>query len=212
MKNVKDEEIFSTEEEKRNFYNREYEKAYGTEIHLDWFQSHNPGKDDYFNKVVLPFTITQNLKSVLDVGADYGKYSVRFYNAGLKVTAVELTPERASRLNQFLTTYGYTDITIKCADIENGIKSNFDLIFLSDLLEHMENYKAAWKNFVEHSKYIYALIPKEDSWNWSPDHTVRFDDAMIQELIATSNGKVCSEVVPFDENNSWYTLIVKGNL
>jgi hypothetical protein len=59
---------------------------------------------------------------------------------------------------------------------------------------------------------MYALIPKDDSWNWSEDHLTRFDEEKIAELISLSSQLMVYDIINYDENNSWFALIVKGKL
>lgn len=212
MKNVKGEEIFSSKEEKEKFYNREYDND--TYITEDiFFKGFMTGKDDHFTQIVLPFAVKNEVKSVLDVGADYGRYSAKFYDAGIHdITAMELTPLRHIRLKSVLARYGYTEIKTVLQDIEDGLNENYDLIFMSDLVEHLDDWRKVWKDCLEHSKFVYALIPKEDSWNWSPDHTVRFTDNMATELTDMSAENIYSVQLEYDSQNVWYAVLVRGYL
>jgi 2-polyprenyl-3-methyl-5-hydroxy-6-metoxy-1,4-benzoquinol methylase len=212
MRNVKGKEIYNSKESKQRFYDTAYDND--SIPTAEEFLNHRViGKDDYFDDVVLPFCLENNVQSVLDVGADHGRYSAKFYNAGIKkILAIEITPVRFNHLNTSLEQHGYFDISTGCFDIEDGLTFNYDLIFLSDIVEHLEDYYTVWNDCLNNSKYVYALIPKEDSWNFSPDHVTRFDDNKIEELIEASKGIIYYDVVPYDKDNSWYALLVKGDL
>ena len=211
MKNVKGEDIFLTQEEKEEFYNTTYSSRIKPNYYSyhDW---HVPVKDDYFKDVVLPFCFAKNIRTILDVGADFGKYASKFYEHAFDVTATEISEERHKYLRESLDENGYAKVKTICDDIECMYLQNYDLIFLSDILEHLENPIAVWGYMLKHSKYIYALIPKEDSWNWSPDHIVRFDDEKIAELVSLANDLVRLDVLDYDESNSWYAITVRGML
>lgn len=207
MKNIKGQEIYKTTIQKEAFY----QKVYGINDPT-LFKKHTPIKDDYFNEVLLPFCHEVNIKTVLDVGANDGSYSARFEDAGFDVTAMEISSQRTEDLRRILDTFGYTNIKTICGDIDEASIAIYDLIFLSDIVEHLESYKRVWKKCLGNSKYVFALIPKGDSWNWSPDHTVKFDDSRIQDLIWDSSGFIRLDVLQYDQDNSWYALIAKGNL
>ena len=209
VKNVKNQSIYETQEQKAAFYN----KVYGTEARQEGMEHFTPIKDDYFKDVIAPFLVENNIQSVLDVGADYGKYASAFINLldGGRVVAMELTKERTESLRKNLDKFGYTDVEVVQGDIEHDDIEDFDFIFLSDVLEHTENWKGVWNKCMAHSKYVYALIPKEDSWNWSPDHVVRFDDEKIHWLVQNSGGMLSVQVLQYDENNSWYVLLTFGD-
>lgn len=210
MKNVKGEEIYSSQEEKNEYYNT----IYSNDVNVNDYSYHGwhvKVKDDYFNNVLIPFCLKRDIRTVLDVGADFGKYAVRFYEHGIKATATEITPERHEFLRKSLDTNGYQDIETICADVESMFfPEPYDLIFLSDIVEHLETPIGTWNKCILNSKYIYALIPKEDSWNWSPDHIVRFDDEKIAELVSLADDLVSLEILDYDESNSWYALTVRG--
>jgi 2-polyprenyl-3-methyl-5-hydroxy-6-metoxy-1,4-benzoquinol methylase len=211
MKNVLGQEIFTSQQEKEAFYDKTYPN---TIISREEFNTkyQNKGKDDYFLNVVLPFCKERNIETVLDVGADHGRYSAMFADTGAIVTAMEISPIRTKHLRDTLDFYGYEHIQTTCADIEAVELGYHDLIFCSDVIEHLENPFGTWAKIIEHSKYAYALIPKEDSWNWSPDHTVNFNDEKIIGLLQISCGIIHCSVVEFDSSNSWYAVLVKGAL
>jgi 2-polyprenyl-3-methyl-5-hydroxy-6-metoxy-1,4-benzoquinol methylase len=210
MKNVKGEEIYSSQEEKNEYYNTIYSNTVNVNDY-SYHGWHVKVKDDYFNTVLIPFCLKMKIKTALDVGADFGKYAVKLYEHGIEVTASEITPERHEFLRGALDKNGYQEVKTICADIESMFfPEPYDLIFLSDIVEHLETPIAAWNKCILNSKYIYALIPKEDSWNWSPDHIVRFDDEKIAELVSLADDLVSLDVLDYDESNSWYALTVRG--
>jgi SAM-dependent methyltransferase len=212
MKNVLGEEIFTSKKSKQDFYDSVY-SSHEAPSYESFMKDRILGKDDYFFEVVLPFCIINNIKSVLDVGADHGKYAAKFIDIGIyDVTATEISPARTKHLRDTLQKYGYEEVMVACSDIESSVMANYDFIFLSDIVEHWEDYLSTWKKCIEHSKYMYALIPKEDSWNWSPDHTVRFDDEKMNELILLAKDVIFCDERAYDEKNSWYCLLVKGLL
>lgn len=213
MKNVKGEEIYSSKEEKIKFYNDLYEpQTYTTAP--KFFRSHTRGKDDFFHQIIIPFVVGHDVKSVLDVGAHNGRYCAMFSDAGIpEVTGLEITPERVQKLRETLDRFEYPQVKTLCGDIETlNFTKYYDFIFCSDLIEHLEDYRKTWEKIMEYSKYAYALIPRGDSWNWSPDHVNIINDDDIIFMIKTSGGLQMCSVVEYDENNSWYCLLVGGLL
>jgi len=211
MKNVLGQEIFSTQKEKEEFYDKTYPNHIISEQEFKT-RYQNKGKDDFFLEVVLPFCVAKEVKTVLDVGADHGRYSAMFSDIGATVTAMEISPIRTKHLRDTLDSYGYSHIQTVCADIETAELEKHDFAFCSDVIEHLERPFETWDKLIGHSKYIYALIPKESSWNWSPDHTVNFDDEKIIDLLLAASGIIRCDVIDFDESNSWYAILVKGAL
>lgn len=212
MKNVLGQDIFSSQSEKEAMYDVLYPNHV---ISREDFERRiaNRGKDDYFFEKVIPFLEEhEDIKTVLDVGADHGRYSSFMHNVGLEVTAIEISPARTKHLQDTLLSYGYPDIKVEMADIETYDMGDFDFVFCSDIIEHLEDYMATWGKIMLHSKYVYALIPKENSWNWARDHTIFFNDAKIENLNNASGEVIFCDIVTFDENNNWYALLVKGKL
>lgn len=212
MKNVRGKEIYTTSEEKLVYYDSQCDFVIPGP--KQFFLGRTAVKDEYFNEIVIPFCIKNGIQSVLDVGAGYGNYSAKFVNNKiLDVLAVEITPRRTEYMRNTLKLYGYNIIKTECLDIDIALPERaFDFIFLSDIVEHLERYRPVWRECLAKAKYIYALIPKENSWSWSDDHVTFFDDEKILDLLALSSGIVNCDIIEFDNKNSWYALIVKGNL
>jgi 2-polyprenyl-3-methyl-5-hydroxy-6-metoxy-1,4-benzoquinol methylase len=213
MKNVKGVEIYSTDQEKLDYYDLQYSKTFASDVNEQMFYQRSTRiKDDFFYDIVLPFIAANGLISVLDVGAGWGKYASKFYDLGCTVTATEISPVSVKLLQDTLNKFAYWNIAVVQHDIDTEEIDNYDFIFMSDLVEHLVDYKKVWEKCLEHSQYMYALIPKDDSWNWSEDHLTRFDEEKIAELISLSSQLMVYDIINYDENNSWFALIVKGKL
>jgi FkbM family methyltransferase len=211
LKNVLGEEIFSTQEEKETFYNNLYNNGFFVDPKLD--KRAIKGKDDIVRERLIPLCKEAEIKSIVDIGSADAKYCVWLYEAlGIEVDAIEITEERTDKLVRLMAAFGYP-IDAYRLDVElEPLPRNYDLIFASDLIEHLDDYKRTWESFLDHCRIIYTLIPAYDSWNWSPDHLHRFDDTKITELIDMSNGLAFLERPYYDQTNYWYALAVHGRL
>jgi len=209
MKNVMGKEIFSSQKEKEDFYNNLYRNQ--NEGLQRSFLERNSIKDKVISEEIIPFCLEQKVESVLDIGSRDGKYPAMFYDAGIKdATATEITTERLDVVKNILISNGYFNIKYLCKDIENSTIENYGLIILSDLLEHLEKPLNTWKNCLQHSRFCYGLVPKEDSWNWSPDHVTRFDEELILKFLSFSKEVITFKTVNYDAANSWFSFLVKG--
>ncbi len=212
MQNVRGKEIYTSSQEKLDYYNSQCD--FVVPGPKQFFLGKTAVKDDYFNDVIIPFCVENEVQSVLDIGAGYGKYSSKFINNKIiDVLAVEITPRRTEYMRSTLDLYGYEVVKTACLDIDTALPDRvFDLVFMSDIVEHLERYRPVWRECLAIAKYVYALIPKETSWSWSEDHVTAFDDEKILDLLSLSSGVIRCDVIDYDDTNSWYALLVKGSL
>jgi SAM-dependent methyltransferase len=212
MKNVRGKEIYNTNEEKLIYYDAQCDFVIPGP--KQFFLGKTAVKDDYFDEILIPFCVQNKIQSVLDVGAGYGRYAAKFINNKiLDVLAVEITPRRTEYMRTTLDLFGYEVVKTECLDVDVSLPERvFDFIFMSDIVEHLERYRPVWRDCLAMSRYVYALIPKENSWSWSDDHVTVFNDEKVLDLLSLSSGIIRCDVIDFDDANSWYTILVKGNL
>jgi hypothetical protein len=214
MKNVRDEELpFEDVEGKQKWYAAWKPIPSPIQRSLSGSLALIPGKDTSFFEKLLPFVKMNGIKTVLDVGADQGKYSVWFWENGLSVTSSELVEDRAELLKYCYQQEGIVGINVITQDIEEvsvDEMGRYDLVFMSDLVEHLIDWKTAMNTVAQNCKYAYMLIPGERSWDWSPDHLQIFDDAKIEELTNIFNGIVFVDRMDYDGTLWWYSILVKG--
>lgn len=90
----------------------------------------------------------RNLK-VMDAGFGYGQYSyhiARFYG-GVSVTGIEIEREMLDDFEIFIEKTGMKNIELREIDLtEMTIKLFFDLALSVDVMEHIENDEAVFKN------------------------------------------------------------------
>ncbi len=172
------------------------------------------GKDDIIKEKLIPWCKENGIKSFIDVGADWGKYSVWLHDEleSERSIAFEISVKKCSNMDRWFRKLD-RDIMVIQGDIaSDDLPYECDFVFASDIIEHVPDYKEAWNKLLDNRKYVYTLIPKDDSWHWSQDHISVFDDIDIQLLIEMSNGLVWLEEPVYQEGLSWYALLVKGRL
>ena len=130
--------------------------------------------------------------------------------APCQVCAVEISPSRVVKMQE-----AFKDASDRIRAIEGDAQSgevpHADLVLALDVVEHFPDLKTGWMNLLKSGRYVYALIPKGRSWEWSEDHFTVFTDETIAELVGASRGQIWNRVTVHDEfNNSWYSLLVEG--
>ena len=215
MKNVEGKEVFSSNEEKIEFYANKFAPRKDIQK-KDYTLYDEVGKDGTIRYDLTPELLNKNIKTMLDVGADWGKYSIWFIdNLVCTVDALEITQSRVDDLTWLVLSnfpeYG-DKIRFMSGDIETIEIDDYDFIFASDVVEHLIDYQSTWVKLLEHSKYLYALIPGNNSWSWSDDHLTVFDDTKILELSLLSEDIIFLDRISYDDKNFWFSLLVKGRL
>ncbi|MDO8659042.1 MAG: class I SAM-dependent methyltransferase [Candidatus Parcubacteria bacterium] len=122
-------------------------------------------RSDYFKKILKLRLTNKNFKKILDAGCGIGIYSfllARSFPKG-KITGIDIDKSKlksceniASELKIKNTEFSYSDV-LKLPNI------NYDLIVNIDVLEHVENYGTALKNFYDalnKSGYLYIHVPQ----------------------------------------------------
>ena len=167
-----------------------------------------PGKDTTFWDVVVPFCEERGLRKILDVGAAYGRYSAWFAMEGYEIEAMDIASEP---LRESLETAGI-HIPVLEGDLETVIDDmgNYDMIFMSDVVEHFINWELTMVKVASHCKFCYILIPGDRSWDWTPDHLTIFDDEKITIMSGLFKSVMYYEKVYYDDDNYWHTAIFKG--
>ncbi len=211
MKNVLGEEVpLDTPEQKVQFYDRDIQSF--TE---PWSPEHRTqsGKDTFLQDWLIPWGLTEGIKSVVDIGAGNGKYSFWMYEAWNleRALAVEISTRKTEMLQEM-----FTDRQVNIEALHLGVElspipGSWDLVFASDVIEHFVDYRKGWSNLLDAGRYVYTLVPYCNSFNWSEDHLHRFDSKRIDELIEMSNGLVKEDIVESSvPGNNWAALLVKG--
>jgi hypothetical protein len=215
MKNLKGVEInIDTLEGRKEYYDAPYRKDTIPDV-VNREHRHLPGKDTIITDRLMPWCKTNKISTILDVGADWGKYSYWFYDElkGCKVTALELSKCKADRMKEYFDAHDIK-IDVREMDMESidPSEKKYDLVFASDIVEHLPDWEQGWLSLCNIGKFIYTLVPRGRSWDWSEDHVVEFDKKKVGILIELSGGKVWMEELDYiDKPHGWYALLVRGN-
>lgn len=103
-------------------------------------------------KYLLPFIeeiypIHAGMK-VLEIGCGEGGNLIPFMERGCQVTGVDLDPTRIQQASQFIAERGYTARLIVCDILsENRLNTDYDLILVHDVIEHIQDKEALFKIF-----------------------------------------------------------------
>jgi SAM-dependent methyltransferase len=172
-----------------------------------------PGKDTTFWDVLIPFCHEHNVHYVLDVGAAYGRYTAWFADEGMHVEALEISPKSGVALRNSLNEAGYTNVHSLVADVETiNFTKYYDLIFMSDVVEHLIDWEATMNKIADGCEFCYVLIPGGRSWDWTGDHLTIFGDEETQRLEDIFGTVMYADKVYYDKDNYWYTAILKGHV
>lgn len=214
MKNVEGKEVpVDTPEAKKKFYD---ELMPPQRIDpSDKGHRYLQGKDTTITESLVPFCQINGIHSVLDIGADWGKYTVWLHDElkSPKTTAIEIGKRRADILRELLDSCGKKEIEVLCLDFEtesDKVPGCYDLVFAQDLVEHFVDWEKGWNALLSKGRYVYALIPKGMSWHWSPDHLHVFSMDTVRRLVEMSGGEVWVRVVKHDDANAWFSILVRG--
>jgi SAM-dependent methyltransferase len=215
MKNLQGDELpFSNHEEKRQWYAARPQVVHPIAI-IDKEKMVVPGgvrgKDDVFWYLLIPLLNKLGVHTILDVGGGQGRIAAFFDQVGMEVTTSEITIERADVLRESLNEHGFDHVKVITQDIEDTEEiGTYDLIFMSDIIEHLIDWRSCLANVAESCKYCYVLVPGKDSWKWSPDHLHYFDVETITEIINIFDDIEFVVKREYDEDNYWYALLLKG--
>ncbi len=93
--------------------------------------------------------------AILDAGSGFGQYS--YYMAGrfkkMTITGVDVKQEQIDDCNAFFQRIGRTNATFQCADLTKfAHPETYDFILSVDVMEHIEDDVAVFKNFYKSLK------------------------------------------------------------
>lgn len=129
-----------------------YEQAEYTKKYLiPYFQKHIPD----FHKL-----------SVLEVGCAEGGLLEVFMELGMDVAGIELDPERAAIANQKNAKLNVMVGDIMDAELTKKIGKQFDFVIMREVIEHVPNKYAAFKNLEALTKeegYLFISFPPKRS-------------------------------------------------
>jgi len=215
MINVRGQELpFSDNKGKQEWYASEPQVLLPITVldHIDRLnESGVTGKEDVFWTTLIPAAEELEIETVFDVGGGQGRLAAFWAQLGYTVTSSELIAERTRLLRESLDSHGFQSVKTITQDIEEANEIGiYDLIFMSDIVEHLINWEETIQKVAQSCRYCYMLIPGDDSWNWSPDHLHRFDLEKITKLMNMFDDVEFLLRVRYDDENYWYSLLMKG--
>lgn len=97
----------------------------------------NPVGKDHSDSIVAKFR-EHNVRSILDVGCGYGRWSIAFAQAGFDVTAVDVSVEAIRLLDQWARTLSlYVSTLVSDVRYLKDFDNRFDGIWCNSVLDHM---------------------------------------------------------------------------
>lgn len=98
---------------------------------------------------------------ILDAGSGFGQYSyfLSRFARGWQITGVDINEKQVADCNAFVQKIGKNDrIKFKTADLTNFVEPNsYDLILSVDVMEHIEDDRAVFRNFYQ-SLHINGMV------------------------------------------------------
>lgn len=211
MKNVLGHDIpIDTPEALCAFYDRHDGAFPDVQDPRHWDKDQVPGKDAAFVRL-LEWARHVRPSSILDVGADWGKYTWKAWQALRPdvVCCIEVSPKKVLHLMGVLDAHKITGVSL-LANAEVEALPHGRLVFAMDVVEHFVDWRAGWKNLLQSGEYVYTLVPAGRSFCWSEDHLHIFEDQDIDELCGMATQVIWRTIVPFNAENSWYSILVKA--
>jgi SAM-dependent methyltransferase len=160
-----------------------------------------------------------NIQSILDVGCGEGFTLERFYNEkiGRGFEGIEYDSEAVKTANKL-----YPHLDIKQGDIYKlPYKNNsFDLVVATEVLEHLEDPKKAYRELLRVSnKYVLLSVPNEPFFTWQriarlqnirhlgahPEHIQHWTAGDFTKFVKIRGVKMVSRKLPMP----WTMLLVK---
>lgn len=213
MKNVMGQDIpIDTPEQLVAFYERNVGPDFPeVDDPRHWGTDQVDGKDKHFLDL-LHWAKTLEVETVLDVGADWGKYMWKAHEElkPKRVDCLEISPTKVRNLRQVMDKHKICGTVLE-GNAEVEALPQVDLVLAMDVVEHFRDWRAGWKNLLNNSRYVYALIPAGRSFGWSDDHIHVFNYETVNMLIWLAKGVIWREEIRYkDAVNGWYALLVKG--
>ena len=101
-------------------------------------------------------------KKILEIGAGPGSITRVLFQQGHKVTAVEIDPEAIKLLTPFCERVVNCDLNDNSWVDQNFCKEKFDVVLITDVLEHLVNPWSTLKNIetlIDKDGFILASVP-----------------------------------------------------
>lgn len=120
----------------------------------------------YFNKIFKFFLSKKELKSIFDAGSGIGAYTFLLSNSfpTANITGGEIDKFKIKSSQTLAKEFGIKNVKFVYADItKNNKTALYDCIVTIDVLEHIESYQLALKNFSRLLKkrgFLYIHVPQ----------------------------------------------------
>ena len=160
-----------------------------------------------------------NINSMLDAGCGEGFTLDRFFNEkiGRKFEGIEYDPQAVKMANEL-----YPHLDIKQGDIYKlPYKNNsFDLVVATEVLEHLEDPKKAYRELLRVSrKYVLLSVPNEPFFTWQriarlqnvrhlgahPEHIQQWTFSAFTKFVKVRGVKLVTRKLPIP----WTMVLLK---
>ncbi len=159
-------------------------------------------------------------RNLLDAGSGFGQYS--YFMSGLSpewtVDAVDVKEEQIADCNAFFGRIGRKNVTFEVADLTKFLKPNrFDLILSVDVMEHILEDEAVFKNFFDSLKPGGMLIVSTPSDQGGSDvHDHDHEGSFIDEHVRDGYNitEICDKLkrAGFSRTEAAYTYGTPGQI
>jgi ubiquinone/menaquinone biosynthesis C-methylase UbiE len=212
------------ERDRKSMTEEEFWKKYSNK---KWYTTTAKIKDDLFAMIdKMP-----EGSAFLDLGCGLGGQSLRAAQSGMKVSAIDISPESVAETRDLLTRNGFSDFFAEVMDAENldFPDNSFDLIVCSGVLHHMD-VKAVFPQMARVLKpggrvialealgynpaiRMYRRMTPKLRTAWEPDHIITFKEINLAKEsfgeIKTRNYFLFSVLAAFFHKRSFFKPLLK---
>lgn len=156
---------------------------------------------------------------ILDAGAGFGQYThyLSSMNRSWNILAVDVKQDQVGDCNNFFRKIGRKSVLFKIADLTTfQLQNSFDLILSVDVMEHIQDDNAVFKNFYESLKEGGMLLISTPSDKGGSDVHADSSTSFIEEHVRDGYNRTeirdQLQAIGFSKVESHYSYGIPGKL
>lgn len=151
-----------------------------------------PGSENGGKQESAEWVVSQNIKTILDIGPGYGTYSDLFKSHGIELDIIDSVEIWEPYVDRYGLKDKYNNVFVE--DVRKWDNFDYDLVIFGDVLEHMtkEEAIAVWDKASKAAKHAIISIPTihypQGEFEGNPYEEHVKDDWTAQEVLDTFPG------------------------
>lgn len=134
----------------------------------------------YINIIpILNSCLSKNIKSILDIGCGSGTISLYLASKGYKIKGIDISKKAIDASNKSAEIIGLKNADFEVCDFPNKIPSGkYDLIFFSEVIEHLPNDELALQKIYKLLRpggILFLSTPSKNAPLYKLGYTKKFD-------------------------------------